>query len=107
MVVKKEIIFDLINDLGSILENISVEVMDKTKMINPINISPKETKIITLDFSNIPKTDGHYEINFNQNGEQVSDEFGYITNGIPSEDKSELIIPIDKIIYFSTMKITH
>ncbi|MEZ4957543.1 MAG: hypothetical protein R2825_28550 [Saprospiraceae bacterium] len=104
---EKEIIIELINDSDFILENISVEIMDKTKRTNPINLSPKETKIITLDFSNVPQMDGHYMINFKQNGKVVSDEFGYFTNGQPMEDKWQLTIGEDTIVFSSTMDNSH
>lgn len=100
---EKEIIIELINDSDFILENISVEIIDKTKRTNPINLSPKETKIIMLDFSNVPQMDGHYMIKFRQNEKVVSKEFGYFTNGQPMEDKWQLTIGEDTIVFSSTM----
>lgn len=86
--------FKIINNTNSLLKEIKI-----SNGINNIyieNLDSKQTKNIVLEFKNVPKIDGGYQLNYMSNSKNNIKNFGYYSNGIP----------IDKSFYIDIRKDT-
>lgn len=92
--VVEKVDFKIINNTNSLLKEIKI-----SNGINNIyieNLDSKQTKNIVLEFKNVPKIDGGYQLNYMSNSKNNIKNFGYYSNGIP----------IDKSFYIDIRKDT-
>ncbi len=87
--------------------NISITNVNISNGVNEIyidTIKANTNKSILLKFKNIPRIDGGYKLNYKLNSEYFFRNFGYYTNGVPSNSIYKLVVKNDTIIVSESMK---
>ena len=85
------------------VENQSDEIINKIILSNGLDslniehLEPLEKRNVFLKFNKINKLDGSYMIEFNMNNQKLIKNFGYYSNGIPTNSSYLLIISKDSI----------
>jgi PBP1b-binding outer membrane lipoprotein LpoB len=62
-----------------------------------ISLKPIETVKYKADMTGIAKADGSYRLSYKQNGELIITDFGYYTNGYPTEKLTRIKIEVDTV----------
>lgn len=86
------------NEGNSRLDSLTI---DPTANNQYISVRPGEEIQFELDMTDIPGTDGAYEVSW-QNAnkqERTKHTFGYYTNGMPLEDNTRITIQQDTVIF--------
>lgn len=95
---KNEISFEIENMTKFQLDSLKIEANDN-KNFKFISVNSMQSKKYTLDMADIIKVDGSYNLSYKINGNQRFHNFGYFTNGSPSEKFIDLKIFVDSISY--------
>jgi hypothetical protein len=88
--------FEIKNNTESRIDSLKIQPMVVSDG-SYISLSPNENKEYKADMTGIPKTDGSYRISYKQNGERKIKDFGYYTNGYPSEKLTRIEIEQDTL----------
>jgi|JI9StandDraft_1071089.scaffolds.fasta_scaffold840658_1 hypothetical protein len=62
------------------------------------DLLPNELIELRIDMTDIPKTDGHYIIEYYIKDSSVVRHFGYYTNGYPINNRYDIRIQVDTIL---------
>ena len=88
--------FEIINNTGLRIDSLKIEpmVISDGKYIS---LNSNEKAEYKADMTGIEKIDGSYRISYLQNGEIKIKDFGYYTNGYPTEKLTSIKIEKDTI----------
>lgn len=90
--------FEITNKTGLKIDSLYIEPMVVSKG-KYISIKPDEKAEYKADMTGIPKNDGSYKLSYQQNGETIIKNFGYYSNGYPSEKITKIEIQKDTLIF--------
>ena len=62
-----------------------------------VTINPNEKKEYKADMTGIAKIDGSYRLTYKANGKSFVKDFGYYTNGYPTEKLTRIVIEKDTV----------
>lgn len=93
---KKETNFEIINSSSYYIVDIIVSNGYNTSSID--TLIPNMSKQFTLDFVDVPRNDGGYKISYKLNGKEIFKNFGYYSNGVPTDSMFEIKIMQDTIV---------
>ena len=88
--------FEITNDTGLRIDSLKIEPMVISDGIY-ISIDSNEKVKYKSDMTGIPNTDGSYRISYRQNGLTKTKDFGYYTNGYPTEKLTRIKIEKDTL----------
>ncbi|MDT0559204.1 hypothetical protein RM697_11115 [Ichthyenterobacterium sp. W332] len=93
--------FNIHNDSGFNIHSLSIQPHSQNQTIS---IEPDKSKKVTIDLNDV-KQDGCYLVSykFNDSDDEVKRCIGYFSNGIPSDEKIEIWIKKDTLIYRSNI----
>ena len=89
--------FEITNKARIQIDSLKIEpnVIDDAKYIS---LKPNEIATYKADMTGIPKFDGSYQLSYHQDGEIVIKNFGYYSNGYPSEQLIHIKIEKDSLL---------
>ena len=90
--------FEITNKTGLKIDSLYIEPMVVSKG-KYISIKPDEKAEYKADMTGIPKNDGSYKLSYQQNGETIIKNFGYYSNGYPSEKINRIEIQKDTLTF--------
>jgi hypothetical protein len=85
------------NDLQYNVESMVLKTSGGSELIYG-NLPPNELVELRLDLADIPKTDGHYIIEYDIKDSSIVRHFGYYTNGYPINSGFDIGIQVDTIL---------
>ena len=88
--------FVVINKTEFKIDSLKIEPMVNSNG-KYIYLKPNENVKYKADMTGIPKTDGSYRLSYKQNGELKVKDFGYYTNGYPTEKLTKIYIEVDSL----------
>jgi len=88
--------FEITNNTDFVIDSLKIEPMVITDG-KYISLKPNEKTEYRADMTGIAKIDGSYRITFKQNGKLNVKDFGYYTNGYPTEKLTRIEIENDTI----------
>ena len=91
---RNEISFEIENMSKFQIDSLKIEANDN-KNDEFISLKSNESKDYILDMNDIIKVDGFYNLSYKINGDKRFHNFGYYTNGAPSERFVEIKISAD------------
>ena len=88
--------FEITNKTGVKIDSLKIEpmVVSKGKFIS---LEPNEKAEYKADMTGIAKIDGSYQLSYQQNGETFIKNFGYYSNGYPSDYLTRIEIEKDTL----------
>ncbi|EDP71766.1 hypothetical protein FBALC1_04742 [Flavobacteriales bacterium ALC-1] len=88
--------FEITNNTGFKIDSLKVEPM---VILNGdyISLNKNETKLYKADMTGIVKTDGSYRLTYHQKGKTKIEDFGYYTNGYPTEKLTMIVVEVDTL----------
>ncbi|SFJ67101.1 hypothetical protein [Olleya namhaensis] len=88
--------FEIINSTGIKIDSLKIEpmVVSEGKFIS---LKPNEKAEYKADMTGIAKVDGSYMLSYQQNGETFIKNFGYYSNGYPSDYLTRIEIEKDTL----------
>jgi hypothetical protein len=88
--------FEITNNTGIKIDSLKIEPM---VIIDGkyISLNPNEKTEYEADMTGIAKIDGSYRLSYKKNGELIVKDFGYYTNGYPTEKLTRIVIEKDTI----------
>ncbi|WP_299224876.1 hypothetical protein [uncultured Psychroserpens sp.] len=88
--------FEIINKTGFKIDALKIEPMVITDG-KYISLNPNDKVKYKADMTGIAKIDGSYRLSYKQNGEFIIKDFGYYTNGYPTEKLTRIEIGKDTL----------
>ncbi|WP_413533177.1 hypothetical protein [Empedobacter brevis] len=79
------------------IEKLDFSTQNSSIHLEKLNVG--ETKKDFLNMQNIEKIDGEYQLKFSMNNQSEIIKTGYYTNGIPLQDKVEITIKNDTVLF--------
>ena len=91
--------FEITNATGQNLDFVRISASNQQNESATIQLKAGESKTYWLDLTNAGKADGSYMLTYigNENIEGF-EEFGYLTNGYPTEEYTQIRIEKDTVI---------
>ena len=88
--------FEITNNSGIKIDSLKIEpmVVSTGKFIS---LKPNEKADYKVDMTGIAKVDGSYRLSYKQNGETIIRNFGYYSNGYPSDNLTRIEIEKDTL----------
>ena len=88
--------FEITNSTGIKIDSLKIEpmVVSEGKFIS---LEPNEKAEYKADMTGIAKIDGSYRLSYKQNGETIIKNFGYYSNGYPSDYLTRIEIKKDTL----------
>mgnify|MGYP006101046779 CR=1 FL=1 len=88
--------FEITNSTGIEIDSLKIEpmVVSEGKFIS---LKPNEKSEYKADMTGISKIDGSYRLSYQQNGETIIKDFGYYSNGYPSDYLTRIEIEKDTV----------
>ncbi len=88
--------FEITNSTGIKIDSLKIEpmVVSEGKFIS---LKPNEKVEYKADMTGIAKVDGSYRLSYQQNGETIIKDFGYYSNGYPSDYLTRIEIEKDTL----------
>jgi hypothetical protein len=88
--------FEITNSTGIKIDSLKIEpmVISEGKFIS---LKPNEKVEYKADMTGIAKVDGSYRLSYQQNGETIVKNFGYYSNGYPSDYLTRIKIEKDTL----------
>lgn len=98
----KEATFKIINNSNSMVLDINISNGMNEIKLDTLKI--KEEAILELIFKDVPVVDGGYKLTYKQNSKEIFKNFGYYSNGIPTNSIYRLTVENDTIHISEKMK---
>ncbi len=98
--------FLVVNMSGNNIDSLKISCSgtDYKNKSNFINLSNNDSILVNLDMNNLKKIDGNYFIELFFKDKIVNKDFGYYSNGVPTNSIYKLVVKNDTIIVSESMK---
>ena len=92
----KRAYFQVYNDTNDTIQHLSISNGNNKETLPYLNPNGKED--IFLKFENVPRTDGGYQIKYQSNSKDYHRNFGYFSNGTPTNSLYKITIKKDTVL---------
>lgn len=96
--------FVIHNDSSNRIDFVNISTSDKKANLTIKNVEANSEKIDFLNMNKVGQVDGSYFLEINQDKNYKIVNFGYYTNGSPVEEKFDIYISNDTVIFKETLK---